>query len=86
MQLGLTHQRGAIGVDSPGRIGGWFEGRGACGMYAGGSGVPGRAGVARAVVHPRRRAPDVKGAGHNQSLINNEIIIWTKANTKKVKC
>jgi hypothetical protein len=24
----LTHQRGAIGVDSPGRIGGWFEGRG----------------------------------------------------------
>jgi hypothetical protein len=23
----LTHQRGANGVDSPGRIGGWFEGR-----------------------------------------------------------
>jgi hypothetical protein len=28
VQLGLTHQRGANGVDSPGRIGGWFEGRG----------------------------------------------------------
>jgi hypothetical protein len=28
VQLGLTHQRGAIGVDSPGRIWGWFEGRG----------------------------------------------------------
>jgi hypothetical protein len=28
VQLGLTHQRGAIGVDSPGRIGGWLEGRG----------------------------------------------------------
>jgi hypothetical protein len=28
VQLGLTHQRGAIGADSPGRIGGWFEGRG----------------------------------------------------------
>jgi hypothetical protein len=27
VQLGLTHQRGAIGVDSPGRIGGWFKGR-----------------------------------------------------------
>jgi hypothetical protein len=27
VQLRLTHQRGAIGVDSPGRIGGWFEGR-----------------------------------------------------------
>jgi hypothetical protein len=26
VQLGLIHQRGAIGVDSPGRIGGWFEG------------------------------------------------------------
>jgi hypothetical protein len=23
VQLGLTHQRGANGVDSPGRIGGW---------------------------------------------------------------
>jgi hypothetical protein len=28
VQLGLTHQRGASGVDLPGRIGGWFEGRG----------------------------------------------------------
>jgi hypothetical protein len=26
VQLGLTHQRDANGVDSPGRIGGWFEG------------------------------------------------------------
>jgi hypothetical protein len=28
VQLGLTHQRGASGVDSPGRIGGWFKGKG----------------------------------------------------------
>ena len=28
VQLGLTHQRGANGVDSPGRIGGWFKGKG----------------------------------------------------------